>query len=139
MRISDWISDVCSSDLHRRLGTHHRPQHHHDRRTRSLRARLPTDLSMGMAHHHAGHSHGSDNERRVLWALLLTASFMMVEVVGGLISGSLGLLADAAHMLTDAAALALALVAFRLARRPAAAQRPSRSHPRQRPPPSLTR
>src|SRR3546814_10730230 len=102
MRISDWISDVCSSDLHRRLGTHHRPQHHHDRRTRSLRARLPTDLSMGMAHHHAGHSHGSDNERRVLWALLLTASFMMVEVVGGLISGSLALLADAAHMLTDA-------------------------------------
>src|SRR3546814_3321915 len=78
---------------------------------------------MGMAHHHAGHSHGSDNERRVLWALLLTASFMMVEVVGGLISGSLALLADAAHMLTDAAALALAWVAFRIARRPADAKR----------------
>jgi len=80
-----------------------------------------------MAHHHAGrsgghdhaHDHGSDNEQRVLWALLLTAGFMAVEVAGGLISGSLALLADAAHMLTDAAALALAWVAFRIARRPA--------------------
>jgi cobalt-zinc-cadmium efflux system protein len=51
--------------------------------------------------------------------LLLTAGFMAVEVAGGLISGSLALLADAAHMLTDAAALALAWVAFRIARRPA--------------------
>jgi len=84
-----------------------------------------------MAHHHAGHStsqghvqghkhsHGGDSERRVLWAFILTAGFMGVEVVGGLISGSLALLADAAHMLTDAAALALAWVAFRIARRPA--------------------
>src|SRR3546814_7125381 len=101
MRISDWISDVCSSDLHRRLGPHHRPQHHHDRRTLSLRARLPTDLSMGMAHHHPGHSHGSDNERRVLWALLLTACFLIVEVVVGLFSGSLALLAVSAHILTS--------------------------------------
>ena len=84
-----------------------------------------------MAHHHAGHStpqshvqghkhsHGGDSERRVLWAFILTAGFMGVEVVGGLISGSLALLADAAHMLIDAAALALAWVAFRIARRPA--------------------
>lgn len=72
-----------------------------------------------MAHDHAGHSHGSDNERRVLWALVLTAGFMAVEIAGGLISGSLALLADAAHMLADAAALALAWAAFRIARRPA--------------------
>lgn len=81
-----------------------------------------------MDHHH-GHSHGhghthvhgagADSEKRVLWALLLTAGFMGAEVVGGLISGSLALLADAAHMLTDAAALALAWFAFRMARRPA--------------------
>jgi cobalt-zinc-cadmium efflux system protein len=70
------------------------------------------------AHGHA-HAHGSDNEKRVLWAFVLTAGFMGVEVAGGLISGSLALLADAAHMLTDAAALALAWVAFRIARRPA--------------------
>lgn len=77
-------------------------------------------------HSHAygpGHAHGSDNERRVLLALVLTASFMAVEVAGGLISGSLALLADAAHMLTDAAALALAWAAFRIARRPADARR----------------
>jgi cobalt-zinc-cadmium efflux system protein len=53
-------------------------------------------------------------------ALGLIAAFMLVEVAAGLIAGSLALLSDAAHMLTDAAALALALVAARLAARPAA-------------------
>jgi cobalt-zinc-cadmium efflux system protein len=78
----------------------------------------------GHGHGHA-HSHGAgaDSERRVLWALLLTAGFMGAEVAGGLISGSLALLADAAHMLTDAASLALAWIAFRIARRPADPQR----------------
>lgn len=61
--------------------------------------------------------------RRVLVAFGLTASFMLAEVVGGVVSGSLALLADAGHMLTDAASLALALFAFRLARRPADAER----------------
>jgi len=55
----------------------------------------------------------------VLWAFVLTAGFMGAEVAGGLLSGSLALLADAAHMLTDAASLALAWCAFRIARRPA--------------------
>ncbi|MBL6752599.1 MAG: cation transporter [Nevskia sp.] len=77
----------------------------------------------GRAHGH-GHSHdhrhyGSGNERRLIWALALTAGFMLVEVAGGLISGSLALLADAAHMLTDAASLMLALLAVRVSRRPA--------------------
>lgn len=53
------------------------------------------------------HSHGSD-QRRLGWALAITGSFMLLEVVGGLLSGSLALLADAGHMLTDTAALALA-------------------------------
>ena len=75
---------------------------------------------MGHGHSH-GQGHGMDNEKRVLWALLLTAGFMGAEVAGGLISGSLALLADAAHMLTDAAALGLAWFAFRVARRPARA------------------
>ena len=83
---------------------------------------------MGGHHHHHGHAHGAegrgaDNEKRVLWAFVLTAGFMGVEVVGGLISGSLALLADAAHMLTDAAALGLAWFAFRVAKRPADARR----------------
>jgi cobalt-zinc-cadmium efflux system protein len=82
---------------------------------------------MSHDHSHAGHSHvpaggdshaGGANQTRVGWAALLTGGFMVVEAVGGLVSGSLALLADAGHMLTDAAALALAWLAFRIARRP---------------------
>lgn len=61
--------------------------------------------------------------RRLAGALALTLSFMAAEVMGGLLTGSLALLADAAHMLTDAAGLALALVAIRFALRPATPQR----------------
>jgi cobalt-zinc-cadmium efflux system protein len=81
-----------------------------------------------MAHDHShdhgpghGHAHAvdADSERRVLIVLVLTAGFMVVEVAGGIVSNSLALLADAGHMLTDAGALALAWIAFRLGRRPA--------------------
>ncbi|MFI1104607.1 cation diffusion facilitator family transporter [Streptomyces melanogenes] len=71
---------------------------------------------------HGGHSHGvsADTDRRWLaLALALIATFMAVEVVIGVLSGSLALLSDAAHMLTDAASIVLALVAMRLAARPA--------------------
>jgi cobalt-zinc-cadmium efflux system protein len=73
-------------------------------------------------HDHAGHSHGvsADADRRKLTiALALIVGFMCVEVAVGIAARSLALLSDAAHMLTDAGALALALVAIRLARRPA--------------------
>lgn len=60
----------------------------------------------------------TDSERRVFWVMVLTAGFMVVEIVGGIVSGSLALLADAGHMLTDCGALALAWAAFRLGRRP---------------------
>ena len=78
-----------------------------------------------MAHHDHGHahSHGTQNQRAVGIAALLTGGFMIAEVVGGVVSGSLALLADAGHMLTDFAALALAWFAFRLARRPADGER----------------
>lgn len=70
-----------------------------------------------MAHDHAP---GRDADRRLLLgALGLIVAFMAVEVVVGLLIDSLALLADAGHMLTDAAAIALALVAIRLAARPA--------------------
>ena len=73
-------------------------------------------------HSHAGHSHapsaGADR-RWLAVALVLIAGFMAVEVVAGLLAGSLVLLSDAAHMLTDAAAIGLALFAARLATRPA--------------------
>ncbi|BCY09128.1 cation diffusion facilitator family transporter [Actinoplanes sp. L3-i22] len=72
-------------------------------------------------HGHSGHSHGvsADADRRWLTlALALIATFMAGEVVVGLIARSLALLSDAAHMLTDAGAIVLALVAMRLAARP---------------------
>jgi cobalt-zinc-cadmium efflux system protein len=74
------------------------------------------------------HSHAPDqaranrhdtNERRMGIAALLTGLFMGAEVAGGIISGSLALLADAGHMLTDFASLSLAWFGFRLARRSA--------------------
>jgi cobalt-zinc-cadmium efflux system protein len=51
-------------------------------------------------------------------ALVLTGTFMLVEIVGGIISGSLALLADAGHMLTDTMALSLAAMAFHVSKRP---------------------
>ena len=78
-------------------------------------------------HHHHGHGHAHPvdgrNERRTLIAAALTGGFMLAEVIGGLLTGSLALLADAAHMLTDFAALILAWGAFRLSRRPATDKR----------------
>ena len=65
------------------------------------------------------HSHASGNERKIAIAAILTGSFMFAEVVGGILSRSLALIADAGHMLTDFASLLLAWIAFRLARRPA--------------------
>ena len=64
-----------------------------------------------------GHAHSHNNERRVAWAALLTGLFMLGEIAGGTISGSLALLADAGHMLADFIALAMAWAAFRAARR----------------------
>jgi cobalt-zinc-cadmium efflux system protein len=73
---------------------------------------------MGAANHQ-GHTHGhSRNRRRVGFAALLTGGFMLAEAVAGALSGSLALLADAGHMLADAASLGLAWIAFRVAERP---------------------
>lgn len=65
-----------------------------------------------------GRAANGSNLRRVMIALVLTGSFMLVEIVGGIISGSLALLADAGHMLTDTMALALAAMAFHVSKRP---------------------
>jgi cobalt-zinc-cadmium efflux system protein len=73
--------------------------------------------------HGHGHTHGAaahaNNERRMGLAALITGGFMFAEVAGGIVAGSLALLADAGHMLTDFASLALAWFGFRLSRRPA--------------------
>ncbi len=77
-----------------------------------------------MSHDHHHHSHDDKSSiKRVQLALVLTGIFMVVEVVGGIISGSLALLADAGHMLTDTMALALAAFAFRVSSRPADTKR----------------
>lgn len=74
----------------------------------------------------AGHNHAlpaTGNEKKLWLALGLTGSFMVAEVIAGVVTGSLALISDAAHMLTDAAALAIALAAVRVAQRPADANR----------------
>lgn len=74
----------------------------------------------------SGHTHAlpeNQNESTLWLSLGLTSSFLIAEVVAGVLLNSLALLADAAHMFTDAAALGVALAAVRLARRPADAQR----------------
>ena len=71
---------------------------------------------MGDRHH--GHVH-TDDARRLTVALILILGLMVAEVVAGVLADSLALLSDAAHMLTDAGAIALALFAARLTRRPA--------------------
>lgn len=72
-----------------------------------------------------GHSHGTGgvNRRRLAIAFGLTASVLVAEVIGAIITGSLALLVDAAHMLTDAGGLLVALLAARLMERPANSRR----------------
>lgn len=82
----------------------------------------------GHAHHH-GHSHVTargdphpGTRSRLAWTFALVVAYMIAEVVGGLLSHSLALLADAGHMFSDAAALALAWFALWFARQPASSQ-----------------
>jgi cobalt-zinc-cadmium efflux system protein len=83
------------------------------------------------APHSHGHSHGhhhhalptQSNARRLWWALWLTGGFLIAEVIGALLTGSLALLSDAAHMFTDTAALGIALAAVRIGKRPADVKR----------------
>lgn len=74
----------------------------------------------------AGHDHGLNeirHERPLWWAFGLTLGFLVAEVVGALLTNSLALLSDAAHMGTDVLALAISLIAVRLSRKPADAKR----------------
>lgn len=100
---------------HEQADRDHPPEkdHHHDHDHDT-----DHDQDDGHAHSHGPSQVTSDNQRRMLWALILTGSFMVVEAAGGFFSGSLALLADAGHMLTDTASLALAWLAFRVAQRP---------------------
>lgn len=78
--------------------------------------------SHGDGHAHHGH-HGADSGSALVWALVLTLGFAAIEALAGLWSGSLALLGDAGHMVTDSASLGLAAFAVWLGRRP-----PSQRH-----------
>ena len=73
-------------------------------------------------HTHGGHSHGGPgqvgNRRQLAVVLAFSAAYIVAEVVGGLATNSLALLADAGHMLSDVASLALSLFALWFAQRP---------------------
>src|SRR5512146_2432495 len=76
---------------------------------------------------HENHNHETNlrevSRRRLRWATVIILLFLIVEVVGGLLTGSLALLADAGHMLTDLLALAMAIFVGYLAQRPATPER----------------
>src|SRR6185369_937999 len=83
---------------------------------------------MSVAHTHArghshSHSHAGGSRTRMMWVLVLIVLYMVAEAVGGWLTGSLALLADAGHMLSDAAALGLSVFAMSMARRPRTSQR----------------
>lgn len=81
----------------------------------------------GHGHSDGDHDHATEvtqsNERRIRLVFILTASYALVQAVGGWLAGSLALIADAGHMVSDSAALLLALIAYRVARWPVDAQR----------------
>ena len=79
----------------------------------------------GHDHGHAGHAHDfrEASRRSLIISLILITGYMVAEIVGGILSGSLALIADAGHMLTDAAAIALALFAMWLSNREASTRR----------------
>jgi cobalt-zinc-cadmium efflux system protein len=74
---------------------------------------------MGADHEHPRATSALGNRRALVLALALTATFLIVEAIGGWLTGSLALIADAGHMLTDVAALGLSLFAIVIAARPA--------------------
>jgi cobalt-zinc-cadmium efflux system protein len=100
----------------------HDHNHHHDHHDHA--AHDHGHGHHGHDHGHGGHDHlhGVTDQRRIGWAFVIIAIFMVVEIVGGLISGSLALLADAGHMVSDTAALGFSWLAIHYGRRPATTQ-----------------
>jgi cobalt-zinc-cadmium efflux system protein len=103
--------DHVHVDGKRHSARHDHGHHRHDREARG--------------HEHGyGHAHGvGTDERRIAWAFVIIFGFMVVEVAGGVISGSLALLADAGHMVSDATALGMSWAALRIGKRPADSMR----------------
>ncbi|WP_200416803.1 cation diffusion facilitator family transporter, partial [Virgibacillus salexigens] len=77
---------------------------------------------MGHEHHHDhshGHHHHTSNKKVLFWSFILITAFMVIGAIGGDVTNSLALLSDAGHMLSDAAALGLSLLAFKIGERQA--------------------
>lgn len=76
---------------------------------------------MPHSHDHGGRSHGTGSlgDRRVLWAVVVNVALTVAQIIGGVFAGSLALIADAVHNLSDAVALGIAYAARRIGRRPA--------------------
>ena len=108
-----------ASHSHEHAGhDHHDHGHDHDHHGH--------DHGPGHGHGHShGHSHSHDqaSERRLWWAFGLLSAFTVVEAIGGWWANSIALYAEAAHMLADSASLVLAILAIRVAQRPASADR----------------
>ena len=80
----------------------------------------------GHGHHHGHHHHidpSTMSEQKLWWAVAANGLLTLAQVVGGILSGSLSLVADALHNLSDAASLFIALIAIRIGRKPADANK----------------
>lgn len=105
--------------------THSHTDAHSDSRLQSSSASHSHQHSHSGSHSHShghthshSHSHAPDNKKGLLIALIITGGIMFLEFFGGLLTGSLALLSDSGHMLSDTASLALSLVAMIVAVRP---------------------
>ena len=96
-------------------------------------ARPADDLANGSAH---GEATAAGTRRRLGLVLAITATVLLAELIGTVLTGSLALLTDAAHMLVDVGGLTMAFLAAGLVRRPATARRAKRRSPRSPTPPA---
>ncbi|MDE2843239.1 MAG: cation diffusion facilitator family transporter [Chloroflexota bacterium] len=124
--------DHAAEEAHAHAGHDHAAHDHAAEGAHDHAAHAGHDHDDHAGHDHGGHGHGHHDHshdfrsasKKSLWlALVLISTYMVAEVIGGLVSGSLALLADAGHMLTDAAAIVMALVAIWIGQREASVER----------------
>ncbi len=121
--------DHADGHEHDHAHEHHDHDHGHEHHAHEHHEHDHHDHGHHHHHHHGfgGHDHSAElrnaSKQSLIGALVLITGYMFAEVIGGILSGSLALIADAGHMLTDAASIALALVAMQFAMRAESAER----------------
>ncbi|OKP79105.1 cation transporter [Paenibacillus sp. P3E] len=100
------------------MNNHNHPGHSHEHQPHHQQHGHVHNEGHGHSHSGHSHSHAPDNKKGLLIALIITGGIMFLEFFGGLVTGSLALLSDSGHMLSDTASLALSLVAMIVAVRP---------------------